>query len=492
MQHFTPRQLRRLAKRVKPPQALLPFKVLRNSGPPISAPVEVGIGSPGTGTGTSVAPTYPGGIAADDILFLWVTARDLAGNGSIATPAGWNVAIDFYHGTSDVWLALFWKRAVGGESGSVTVSFSESLSSGMGFAIISSWRGCVLTGTPYERLGFNYHGAALDQIGKSLRTAGPTRKALSFCGSAGVNSAVSGTNTNGWTEHYAGSTSTGAGAAVSIHSFDQAVAGKVDGLRRTLSVSLTHLCVTLALLPVSGVAGAADPFDDVILQVQPNDTDGSTTFVDESYYSVAPITANGNAQILSNKVELDGTGDFVHFSTDYRPLWRMLTVAATASDNFTIDLFDVQVDSLVGSRTLCAYWYGSGGTNHRSWYFQVLSTGAIQFGWSTGGSGTNGSVTSAAGVITAGSVNTIRYVRSLTNAEVYLYVNGTKVATAALLAATNFFNATTGTTSLDIGCTNGNSSPQSYMDGRIGAFRMTRGALSTGASYTPETLPIAA
>lgn len=413
-------------------------------------------------------------------------ARDSSGNATITAPAGWNTISNYYTSLDDSSHGLFWKRATGSESGTQVVNFSENVDgSGVGYGVISQWGGCALTGDPFERPTFNFVVSGTAMQGKGLTTAGPDRKVVTF--SSHTAAAVTGTNTNGWTEDFESSTLTGGDASIGINSIDQTVAGKVLPIKRTLSGAAASICHTLALVPVGGTAGSADSFADVLFQMQPSGANGSTAFTDESHYNLT-LTAVGNAQVQSSKVELDGTGDWVTSDASMRFPWLLRTDDNAASIDFTIDVFGATVDNFSTTRALASCWDASG-VNQRCWvlYF-TATTGTLVFAYSTGGtSGTSAAIFNYAG-ITAGSTNNIRVVRSISAGEMYLYVNGTKVATATVSAAALFF--ATGSP-LVVGAFDTTAGTPTAFDGREAAIRIKRGALSTGASYSVESLPLA-
>lgn len=464
----------------------LSFMARRNSGF-IGAPLFVGAGTLGsTETTTTMTPGYPAGISANDILFMFIGLRDGSGNATISSVSGgWTLVEEMPYMTgSDETSALYWKRATGSESGTETVTLSEVLTFGNGVAQIVAYRGCVTSGTPYERNTlYAMTGSSTTHQGKGLTTAGVDRRAVSFFYSYGVN--TTGSNNNGWTEDYEGGTITGEDGTISVNSIEKAVAGKVAGCNRTMAASCGFICYTLALIPVGGTPGSADPYANILFQVQPTGANGSTAFTDESHYNHA-ITAVGNAQVQSNKLELDGSGDWIKLGTESRQLMRLNDDARSSPVDFTIDVFGADVDTLASTQTLISFW-DSSGTSNRCWFLLVSTAGNVTFQYSTNGSTTTTLINYAAG-ITTGVAHDYRIVRSLSAGEVYLYIDGTKVATATFSAATVLFDAAT---VLAVGANNTSTGTPTAMNGRIAAARVSRGALSTGASYTVETLPLA-
>lgn len=453
----------------------------------IGVPAFVGAGTLGsTETTTTMTPGYPAGISANDILFMFIALRDGSGNATISSVSGgWTLVQEMpYMTVSDETSALYWKRATGSESGTETVTLSEVLTNGNGMATIVAYRGCVTSGTPYERNTlYAIASNSTTHQGKGLTTAGTDRRVVSFFYSYGVD--TTGSNNNGWTEDYESGSTTGTDGTISVNSIQKSVAGKVAGCNRTMAATCTFICYTLALVPVGGTAGSADSYANVLFQVQPSGANGSTSFTDESHYSHV-ITAVGNAQVQSSKLELDGSGDWIKLGAESRRLFRFTDDANSSSVDFTVDVFGADVDTLASTQTLISAW-DSSGIAERCWFLFVATTGNVTLQYSTNGSTTTTLINYAAG-ITTGVAHDYRVVRSTSAGEVYLYIDGTKVATASLSAATLLFGATT---ALVVGANNTSSGTPTAMNGRIAAARVSRGALSTGASYTVETLPLA-
>lgn len=109
-----------------------------------SAPSFVAAGTSSSGT-ANPSPTYPAGIAANDILVLWVMANS---PGTVGAVSGFTAETQVDNGTNNVGARFFWKRATGSESGSQSVTVTGG--AGNNAAIIAAYRGCVTSGTPYE------------------------------------------------------------------------------------------------------------------------------------------------------------------------------------------------------------------------------------------------------------------------------------------------------------------------------------------------------
>jgi hypothetical protein len=97
---------------------------------------------------TSIAVPHPTGIVANDLLILHVLSKNLV---DIATPAGWSQ--DATNGMKEnvtLHSEWFWKRAVGGETGTVTVTRASGTDLFQG--IMYRFTDVITTGTPYESL----------------------------------------------------------------------------------------------------------------------------------------------------------------------------------------------------------------------------------------------------------------------------------------------------------------------------------------------------
>jgi hypothetical protein len=143
-------------------------------------PTFVIVGAFTTNAGSATAPTnvpYPTGLLLNDIAFLEVISRENSTTAhTVDTPSGWNVV-----GESDINAfarnrhALFWKRLTGSESGTVGINRTPAYGATDEFGgIISIWRGCIATGTPYEGLNTN-NTTGQTAVGASVTTTGPNQ-----------------------------------------------------------------------------------------------------------------------------------------------------------------------------------------------------------------------------------------------------------------------------------------------------------------------------
>lgn len=100
---------------------------------------------------SSFTVPWPAGHQQYDIALLYVCTHYILGAHTINVPSGFTLINDVDLGSSHG--ALFWRRLDGTESGSVTIDpvpASHSSSTSDYFASLAVYRGCKLTGTPYE------------------------------------------------------------------------------------------------------------------------------------------------------------------------------------------------------------------------------------------------------------------------------------------------------------------------------------------------------
>lgn len=110
-----------------------------------------------------------------------------------------------------------------------------------------------------------------------------------------------------------------------------------------------------------------------VLKVNFTGTNGSTSFSDDSLWGNA-LTANGNAQIQSNKLELDGTGDYV--SIPDTNLWNL------GSNDFTFELFGVEFDVVTALVGLINQWDNAALSTKAAWrldYRGDLATDILRY-----------------------------------------------------------------------------------------------------------------
>lgn len=215
-----------------------------------------------------------------------------------------------------------------------------------------------------------------------------------------------------------------------------------------------------------------DPyFDDVILALPFDGTDGSTTFTD---ISEAPktLTAVGNAQIDTDQskfggasLKLDGSGDYVSMTDP---------VFSNLGNTYTIEAWIRPTDAI----TLTGVFFlGSSSSNTNRLQLNMQSGGLYTYEDTSGnaGVGVNGGI----GIIQPNEWCHIALVRD-GNTTNRLFINGVKVAESVPTRNTqstysNFY----------VGIAR-NSSTLKYFPGHIDDFRITRGI----AKYADDFVPI--
>ena len=226
----------------------------------------------------------------------------------------------------------------------------------------------------------------------------------------------------------------------------------------------------------AGGGGPTDPhWASVVLQSHFTGANGSTTFTDQSA-SGKTMTAVGNAQILNNKLELDGTGDCVSVADSAD--WYF------GSGDFTIELFGAEVDVLTATQMFISQ-YENGGSQ-KSWYFAFTGAATpkkLQGYYSlTGASDAN--VPAADWTPSTATPYKLTYERSGT--ALRIYIDGAVHATAAIGASDALHNSTA---PLRIGAAS-NGGLYLAQNGRVEAICITKGVARFNGAHTPRSLPL--
>lgn len=190
---------------------------------------------------------YPVTLSANDILLLHLSLTDDLGNADVSSiTGGWTLAGSAY--ANDTFGKLYWKRATGSETGSETVTLTEIISgSAPASGVMSSWSGCISSGTPFEELTFANQGSGTNITGSAISTSGPNRRVVSFFSHPKIQ--TTGTNTNGWTEEYDLNSGAGDTTTMECCSKDAPSAGSVSACTRALAAAGVTNAITLALIP---------------------------------------------------------------------------------------------------------------------------------------------------------------------------------------------------------------------------------------------------
>jgi hypothetical protein len=214
-------------------------------------PFFVNMGAYGNASATSVTPGYPTGIAANDILILHVHLDDGLGNATISSVGtGWTL-IDSETLANDSTAALYWRRATGSESGTITVTVSEDVNSGCLGARISAWRSCKTSGDPYEGASHTNQGSGLSFTGPTVTTTGPNRRVIAFNGSTQTVTSTTASDPANWAKNYEIASAAGGNQRIGCYSREALAAGVIGACTATRSSDAAFAMITfgLALIP---------------------------------------------------------------------------------------------------------------------------------------------------------------------------------------------------------------------------------------------------
>ncbi|MBP7983229.1 MAG: LamG domain-containing protein [Chromatiaceae bacterium] len=174
------------------------------------------------------------------------------------------------------------------------------------------------------------------------------------------------------------------------------------------------------------VPGDAD-WDDVVLLLHFDGTDGSTTFTDSSG-TPKTITAGGNAHIEADQVKygdasgaFDGTGDYLRIP--YESAFDL------GAGDFTIEAWVYVTAYRSDTAHICGtYTYGAvdGGTNNAGWQFGITSAGKLKLTW--GANSAPIDIVTSSGAVGLNAWKHVCAVRSGTTVK--LYINGANDGTA--------------------------------------------------------------
>ena len=189
---------------------------------------------------------YPSDVQYHDILILHtVLIEGTSGTPTLDTPSGWNVIDVNTIGGVFFATGIWWKRADGTETGSLTVT--RSTAGDAHNSVMSNFRGCLSAGTPYEALG-TAGGTSATPTSSSITTTGIDRLVCDFISKQSISSPTS-TPAAGWTERYDLPLAGNRGSAIVLDTIGQATAATVSGEASTSSVSSRWRCISFALLP---------------------------------------------------------------------------------------------------------------------------------------------------------------------------------------------------------------------------------------------------
>jgi hypothetical protein len=205
-------------------------------------------------TGTTVSPTRPASISANDIEILWVNSYTGGGanNTTFTDPSGWTritatAYVNQFFANNGM-MGLWWRRAAGGESGTVSVvrgGQTTHLYHGQLFLI----SGCVTTGNPYDAFTvFTGSGGAAITY-SSVTASSPGSRTLLALAATVTNSAI--TLPSGYTTLVRDGTALDAGGSLEAFHLANVAAGSYSSSSAAGGGTEGSGSVHLAFAPVA-------------------------------------------------------------------------------------------------------------------------------------------------------------------------------------------------------------------------------------------------
>lgn len=220
-------------------------------------PPFVNVGTLFTDVTTSTGnPTYPAGIANNDVAILTVLVTDSLpspGSQAVTTPAGWTLIHTISNTTIpaivECYGAQFWKRLDGTETGAVVVTLSETTNTYPACMGIAVFRGCTTSATPVEGAAHTVQATNTTQTANAVTTTGPNRTILSHFLAVPV-AGTTGTANGSAVEIYE-QTSVNAGGKGNFagYTLDAPTSGVQTAISRTVNNSTGYVSISCALIP---------------------------------------------------------------------------------------------------------------------------------------------------------------------------------------------------------------------------------------------------
>lgn len=211
-----------------------------------------------TATGVAQSVSYPAGLLANDILIIQISYNDP--NLTTDPTISWSIPTGFTAMGSAVTVlgmtgVMFWRRATGSETGTVSSTRTGGFSAGDRYNIaqMTAWRGCKTSGDPFEALASNTKTDAT-MVGSSVTTTGANRRVVALHNQQAFDRTLEGpltsTPATGWTEDSEQSNGATAGyGTVVASSIEKAAAGSQAAESRTLSAARRTITFSFALIP---------------------------------------------------------------------------------------------------------------------------------------------------------------------------------------------------------------------------------------------------
>lgn len=194
---------------------------------------------------TTLELPYPAGIAANDILLVLLSS-DVGTGTNLTTPTDFTaIGSEVDEGTTFV-CNVFWKRATGSESGTLTIAQSSGGGgSDVFMGTMHAISGCVASGDPIEDTDVaQTTGTSLTS--GTVTTLGDNRLIVQLWA---ISDNLTGAAQAPYTENYEITTGLGSDGAHAFCSAEKASAGVSDVDARTIAASTPMIVFTLALKP---------------------------------------------------------------------------------------------------------------------------------------------------------------------------------------------------------------------------------------------------
>lgn len=257
----------------------------------------------------STTPTPPAHVA-DDIL---IAVVDNAVSGELPTTStsGWAEILDWVSGTGGSYpLKAFWKRATGAGTAGPTITANNTDQ----FAMVFVVRGCVTTGTPYERAKFSAVATWRTPPTSEVITQGTDRLIVGIAGVTDDTQFSSGYPPSGWTGNAQVLSADGTDGGFHIISKTRASAGTEAGVDiGTWPANEVYQTLTLAFIPVpsgtqftQNLGGSITPAGALKKDVSQKKTSSITAAGalkrDISHFKAGSLTPSGIAIKLAAKI----------------------------------------------------------------------------------------------------------------------------------------------------------------------------------------------
>jgi len=171
----------------------------------------VGVATAGT---TGINVNYPATVNSDDILILYL-------NGKAAVT--WDLPSGFTS-ISGARRAIYWRRASGSESGTITCTNDNASSMSM-YGIIYRFSGCATSGNPYEGYATTTGNSTTVDI-PDLASATTGIERLCICATSVNDDVTASDNATNYSQANTQRITTGSDGSFHLYTYQQATAGK--------------------------------------------------------------------------------------------------------------------------------------------------------------------------------------------------------------------------------------------------------------------------